>query len=120
MIVSYLIYVNVAGKWNYICTIIDLYNREIVGYAADKNKDAKLVRQAFNTIRYDLRKINSIHTNRGNESKNQLIYEVLETFNINYSLSTKSCPYDIDEAEATYKIIKIEFAFNRYFKNFEE
>ena len=48
------IYVNVDGKWNYICTIIDLYNREIVGYAASKNKDAKLVKKAINSINYDL------------------------------------------------------------------
>lgn len=69
VIVSDLTYVNVAGKWNYICTITDLYNREIVGYAAEKNKDASLVKKAFNTIKYDLRKINLCHTDRGNEFK---------------------------------------------------
>ena len=37
VIVSDLTYVNVDGKWNYICTIIDLVqNRESVGYAATK------------------------------------------------------------------------------------
>ena len=45
VIVSDLTYVNVDGKWNYICTIIDLYNREIVGYAASKNKDASIVKK---------------------------------------------------------------------------
>ena len=29
VVVSDLTYVNVQGKWNYICLIIDLYNREI-------------------------------------------------------------------------------------------
>lgn len=43
VIVSDLTYVNVAGKWNYICLMLDLYNREIVGYAAGKHKDAYLV-----------------------------------------------------------------------------
>ena len=38
VIVSYLTYVNVAGKWNYICLMLDLYNREIVGYAAVKTR----------------------------------------------------------------------------------
>ena len=36
------------------------------------------------------------------------------------SLSAKGCPYDHAVAEATYKIIKTEFAFNRIFNDFEE
>lgn len=40
VVVSDLTYVNVKGKWNYICLIIDLYNREIIGYAAGKHKTA--------------------------------------------------------------------------------
>ena len=35
-------------------------------------------------------------------------------------LSKKGCPYDNAVAEATYKIIKTEFAFNRIFESFEE
>ena len=45
VVVSNLTYVNVAGKQNYICLMLDLYNREIVGYAASKNKDAELVKK---------------------------------------------------------------------------
>ncbi|MBS5115877.1 MAG: DDE-type integrase/transposase/recombinase, partial [Erysipelotrichaceae bacterium] len=119
VIVSDLTYVNVNGKWNYICTIIDLYNREIVGYAASKNKDAKLVKKAINSINYDLSKIILFHADRGNEFKNQMIDDVLETFDIRRSLIAKGCPYDNAVAEATYKIFKTEFAFNRRFKNFE-
>ena len=51
VIVSDSTYVNVAGKWNYICLMLDLYNREIVGYAAGKHKDANLVRKAITTIK---------------------------------------------------------------------
>lgn len=49
-----------------------------------------------------------------------IIDEVLTTFNIDRSLSKKGCPYDNAVAEATYKIIKTEFAFNRIFESFEE
>ena len=120
VIVSDLTYVNVAGKWNYICLMLDLYNREIVGYAAGKHKDAGLVRKAITTIKYDLNKIEIFHTDRGNEFKNNIIDEVLDTFKIDRSLSAKGCPYDNAVAEATYKIIKTEFAFNRIFNDFEE
>ena len=44
------------------------------------------------------------------EFKNQLIDETLATFNIDRSsLSMKIFPYDYAVAEATFKIIKIEF-----------
>ncbi len=45
---------------------------------------------------------------------------MLTTFNIDRSLSKKGCPYDNAVAEATYKIIKTEFVFNRIFGSFEE
>lgn len=120
VVVSDLTYVNVAGKWNYICLILDLWNREIIGYASGVHKDAKLVYQAFQRIPYDLSKINIFHTDRGNEFKNKIIDELIEGFGIKRSLSKKGCPYDNAVAEATYKIIKTEFAYNRRFESFEE
>ena len=120
VIVSDLTYVNVAGKWNYICFIVDLYNREIVGYSAGKNKTADLVIKAFSTIKNDLNKVQLFHTDRGTEFKNKMIEELLETFNIKRSLSHKGSPHDNAVAEATYKIVKTEFAFNRRFESFEE
>lgn len=120
VIVSDLTYVNVSGKWNYICLILDLWNREIIGYAAGVHKNAELVYKAFRKIPYDLSKINIFHTDRGNEFKNKIIEELIEAFGIKRSLSKKGCPYDNAVAEATYKIIKTEFAYNRRFSSFEE
>ena len=117
---SDLTYVNVKGKWNYICLIIDLYNREIIGYSAGEHKTADLVYKAFGKIKGNLNNINIFHTDRGNEFKNKIIDNILKTFNIERSLSKKGCPYDNAVAEATYKIIKTEFAFNRIFESFEE
>ena len=120
VVVSDLTYVNVRGKWNYICIILDIFNREIIGYAAGENKDAKLVYKAFTKVKFRLDEIEVFHTDRGNEFKNKIIDEVLTTFNIKRSLSNKGCPYDNAVAEATFKIIKTEFAFNKIFNSFEE
>lgn len=120
VVVSDLTYVNVKGQWNYICLIIDLYNREIVGYAAGKNKDASLVYRAFSKIREPLNSVNIFHMDRGNEFKNNLIDDLLHTFKIERSLSKKGCPYDNAVAEATFKIIKTEFAFNKIFESLEK
>ncbi|NAS20046.1 IS3 family transposase, partial [Clostridium butyricum] len=86
IVVSDLTYVNVAGKWHYICLLINLFNREIVGYSAGPNKDAKLVYQAFMNSNINLKKIKIFHTDRGNEFKNRIIDEVLDVFEIKRSL----------------------------------
>lgn len=120
VIVSDLTYVNVKGQWNYICLIIDLFNREFIGYAAGKKKDAELVTRAFYSIKRPVDKINILHTDRGNEFKNKAIDKILNTFDIERSLSKKGCPYDNAVAEAAFKVVKTEFAFNKKFNSFEE
>lgn len=120
VVVSDLTYVRVGNSWNYICLLIDLFNREIIGYSAGRNKDAKLVMQAFSRVETSLQNINIFHTDRGNEFKNKLIDDTLEAFEIKRSLSMKGCPYDNAVAEATYKIIKTEFVKNRTFSSLEE
>ncbi|MDF9835579.1 putative transposase [Breznakia sp. PF5-3] len=115
VIVSDLTYVRVNNQWNYICVVIDLYNREIVGYSCGKYKDAKLVKQAFLSIKGNLFEYNIFHTDRGNEFDNYLIDNVLETFGIDRSLSRKGNPYDNAVAEAHFKIIKTEFVRERTF-----
>ena len=119
VVVSDLTYVRVGMNWNYICVLVDLFNREIIGYSVGPHKTAKLVKQAFMTVRGSLEKINIFHTDRGNEFKNQLIEETLEAFDITRSLSQKGCPYDNAVAEATFKIIKTEFVKNQTFANLD-
>lgn len=119
VVVSDLTYVRVGMSWNYICVLVDLFNREIIGYSAGPHKTAKLVKQAFMTVSENLGNIHIFHTDRGNEFKNQLIDETLETFNITRSLSHKGCPYDNAVAEATFKIIKTEFVKNQIFMNLD-
>ncbi|HDP4381100.1 TPA: IS3 family transposase [Staphylococcus aureus] len=119
-LVSDLTYVKVAGTWHYICLFIDLFNREIVGYSAGKNKDANLVSKAISRINHNLEQIKLFHTDRGKEFDNHLIDEVLETFKIKRSLSTKGCPYDNAVAEATMKAMKTEFVKQMQFENLEQ
>ncbi|KRF59801.1 transposase [Bacillus sp. Soil768D1] len=110
VVVSDLTYVKVKNKWHYICVFVDLFNREIIGFSTGPNKDAKLVARAFASIKGNLRDIQLFHTDRGNECKNKLIDETLTIFEIGRSLSMRGCPYDNAVAEATFKIIKTEFA----------
>lgn len=120
VVISDLTYVRVGIRWNYICVLVDLYNREIIGYSAGEHKTAELVKEAFQSVEGSLEDIRLFHTDRGNEFKNKTIEELLETFNIERSLSHKGSPYDNAVAEATFKVIKTEFIWNETFSDLKE
>ncbi|WP_281749151.1 IS3 family transposase [Spiroplasma ixodetis] len=115
VIVSDLTYVQVNGKWNYICLLVDLYNREIIGHSVGVKKDASLVHQAFMHSNRCLKDIQIFHSDRGNEFNNKTIDKLLLAFNITRSLSKKGCPYDNAVAEATFKTFKTEFINDKNF-----
>ena len=116
VVVSDLTYVRVGSKWHYICVLLDLHNREIIGYSSGPRRDAALVYAAFAKVSVNLARIRIFHTDRGSEFDNALIDEVLDAFSINRSLSFKGCPYDNAVAEATFKLIKFEFVYRRFFE----
>ncbi len=118
--VSDLTYVRVAGNQNYVCTLIDLYNREIIGYAAGTKKDAKLIETALLRCKYSLKDIEIFHSDRGNEYDNARIDSILNTFAIERSLSNRGNPYDNAVSEATNKILKTEFIYQRKFETLEQ
>lgn len=117
VIVSDLTYVRVGNNWNYICVLLDLYNREIIGYSCGEHKDAALVYEALASVRTNLNNFDIFHTDRGSEFKNYMIDDLLKEFNIRRSLSAKGCPYDNAVAEAQFKIIKTEFIRYRRFES---
>ena len=115
VLVSDLTYVKVGKNWNYICFLIDLYNREIVGYSVGERKDSALVQRAFKSVKRDLGAVKIFHTDRGSEFKNVAIDELLLTHNIERSLSRKGNPYDNAVAETTFKILKTELINGMHF-----
>lgn len=104
--VSNLTYVRVGGKWNYICTLIDLYNKEIIGYVAGDNKNIELTETTLLRYNYPLKDISIFHSDRGNEYDNLVIDSLLDAFAIDRSLSNKGNPYDNAVSESTNKTMK--------------
>lgn len=119
-VVSDLTYVRVGQKWQYVCILLDLHNREIIGYSSGAHKNAELVCAAFAKVKVNLAQIQMFHNDRGSEFDNALIDEILDTFNINRSLSLKGQPLDNAVAEATFKLIKNEFIYRRFFQTSEQ
>lgn len=119
-ICSDLTYVRVGNKWCYICLLVDLYNREIVGHAAGERKDARLVKSAFATLDFPISDIEVFHTDRGSEFDNAQIDEMLEVFEVRRSLSKKGCSYDNAVDESTNKTLKEEFVYQEEFASLHD
>jgi len=120
VVVSDLTYVEIGRTWHYLCLLLDLCGRKILGSAVGNKKDAKLVETAFYSVQTDLRQINIFHTDRGSEFKNQVIEQILNAFGIERSLSAAGTPHDNAVAESMYNIIKTEFTFGRAFADLDE
>lgn len=117
---SDLTYVRAGGRWCYVCLLVDLYNREIVGHAASERKDARLVKAAFATLEFPISDIEVFHTDRGSEFDNAQIDELLEVFGIRRSLSRKGCPYDNAVDESTNRTLKEEFVYQETFSDLRD
>jgi len=120
VVVSDLTYVEIGGTWHYLCLLLDLCGRKILGSAVGHRKDAKLVETALYSVQTDLRQISIFHTDRGSEFKNQVIEQILNAFGIERSLSAKGTPHDNAVAESMYNIIKTEFTFGKAFADLDE
>lgn len=98
---------NVLGKHYYVCFIIDLYNREIVGYSVGNRKTPELVLSALQKIEFPLSTVSIFHTDRGLEFKNQKIDKILIENEISRSLSNPGTPFDNAVSESTFKTFKV-------------
>ena len=119
-VVGDLTYVRVGGRWNYVCLLVDLYNREIVGRSAGPRKDASLVKAAFATLQFPISDVEVFHTDRGSEFDNMAIGEMLDVFGVARSLSRKGNPYDNAVIESTNRILKKELIYRQTYATTEQ
>ncbi len=120
VVVGDLTYVRVGNKWNYVCFLVNISNREIIGFSAGEKKNTELVARAFGSVQSSLKDIEIFHTDRGSEFKNKKVDEILTAFNITRSLSKKGNPYDNSVAEATFKILKTELIKKKKFESIND
>ena len=114
-----LTYVRAGGSWCYVCLLVDLYNREIVGCSCGRRKDARLVKAAFSNVAFPLDGIGVFHSDRGSEFCNGEIDALLGAFGIERSVSRPGNPYDNAVAESTNRVLKRELVRGRAFASEE-
>ncbi|WP_176701368.1 IS3 family transposase, partial [Gilliamella sp. Choc5-1] len=57
IVVADLTYIQVKQRWNYLCVLVNLSDRQIVGYHVGQHKTAELVMSALSQIKLPLSKL---------------------------------------------------------------
>jgi len=109
VLVSDVTYIRLNKKWHYLCLIVDLFGRVIVGFSIGTRRDAKLVESALCSISIDLRKTRLFHSDQGSEYNNKIVCSFLSSMGIEHSMSAKGTPHDNAVLESMNNIIKTEF-----------
>lgn len=115
-------YIRVGKRWNYLCTVMDLYTRAIIGWHFSACCNAELAREALLMALQDYRPVEDaiFHTDRGTEFANKELNALLEANNLSNSKSRKGCCWDNANMESFYHTLKTEMVYFHRFRNLVE
>ena len=120
--VSDITYIKTRLGWYYLAAIIDLYNREVIGYSTSKNIDTELVKQAItNAIaRYPKVEGTIFHSDRGSQYASAGFKNILDDYGMVQSMSRSGCPYDNSCMESFFAGLKKECIYRRSYQDSNE
>lgn len=94
----------------YICAVMDLYSRKIVGYKIGKSNSTQLVKTTFAQA-YRSRQPNDglvFHSDCGSNYRSYAFEKYLKSLHVTHSLSRAGVPYDNSVIESFFKSFKAE------------
>ena len=115
-------YIRVAGRFCYLCAILDLYSRKVIAYKISDHIDTQL---AIDTLDMaissrDVHVGLIFHTDRGSQFTSKEFRQYLDTLNIVQSFSAKGHPYDNAVMECFFKYLKKEETDRRTYHSITE
>lgn len=115
-------YIKVNGCWCYLCVVMDLFSRKVIGWSLSRKHDVKLVKDAFEKA-YKNRKYPSslmFHSDRGAEYNSSEFRKMLENYGVCQSFSKKGYPYDNACLESFFRQMKAEHIQRNSYKNIKQ
>lgn len=103
----------------FICVILDLFSRMVVGYKTSHKNSTQLIKAAFK-MAYEQRKPSEgliFHTDRGSNYKSYTFATYLKTFGVVQSFSRAHIPYDNSVVESFFANLKREELYRRKYKS---
>ena len=113
--VSDITYFRIKDSWMYLCAIIDLFSRRVVGYRISRTASTRLVTTTFRDA-YAERgnpKNLTFHSDRGGQYISDALSKLLQQFGVKQSFSATVRPHDNAVAEAFFATFKKEEAYRR-------
>lgn len=120
--VSDITYIEVNDTWMYLCIVMDLFNREIVGWNISDTLETSLLIVAFkNAVKaHSLKKDCIFHSDRGVQYASKEFRNILVKYNMIQSMSRKGDCWDNAPSESFFKTLKVERVYHRKYQNKEE
>ena len=116
-------YIKTVLGWVYLAAVMDLYNKEIIGYAISKSIDTELVRRALSNALVNTNgggRGTIFHSDRGIQYSSKSFQHMLEEHGIIGSMSRSGCPYDNACLESFFSTAKRESLLRKEFVSLEE
>jgi putative transposase len=120
--VSDITYIWTYSGWLYLCVIIDLYNREIVGWAIKSRMTQQIVLDAFDMAIKNKRPTLGLifHSDRGSQYAALSVRKVLKKHQLVQSMSKKGDCFDNAVAESFFATLKTECVYPEVFYTREQ
>ena len=113
--VSDITYFKVNDYWMYLCIILDLFSRRIVGYRVSRNASTNLVTSTFRTAFRERGNPSGLtfHSDRGRQYTSAAFTALLQKCGVKQSFSATARPHDNAVAETFFASFKKEEAYRR-------
>ncbi len=115
--VSDITYVSTAEGWLYLCVVIDLYSRKVIGWAMSRRMKAALVVQALimALMRRGWPREVTFHSDRGSQYASDAVRGRLAQCGLKQSMSRKGDCWDNAPTESFFSTLKTELCGHRAF-----
>jgi len=116
--VSDITYIDVDGEWMHLAVILDLFSRQIVGWAVDETMTTELILEAFN-MAVARRKVTPgliLHSDRGVQYRSGEYQLALQDHKITPSMSRKGNCWDNAVMESFFSRLKVELIYAEDYK----
>lgn len=112
--VSDITYLWTKSGWLYLCVVLDLFSRKVVGWALKNTLEASLVTEAFNRAFWSRKPGPElmIHSDRGVQYACAAFRELLASWKCVQSMSRKGNCWDNAVSESFFRIFKVEFLYH--------
>lgn len=112
-------YIRTSAGWVYLAAVIDVFNREVVGYSLSKKPNSELTMRAMANALMNRKPSEKLvfHSDRGCQYSSKTYLSYLEEHNIESSMSRKGNPYDNACTESFFATLKKEWIYHRKYRD---